>query len=292
MPRKLAPPKTVTAFATSSLRERLLSVQRRLRKAVQQNEDQHEPIHQLRVSTRRARTALEVFAPLLANKRKDWFEKKLRKLRHAAGDLRDLDICRLRFARHKTELPKGVESELDKQRGRAQKKIEQLAKKYDDKGWKKRLGQLISNPTPDGEDYLSAFANSVIEPFLGEFLKAVKSPDRSARQLHALRIAGKQLRYALELLAPVLRKRSCTNLLAQLEALQDILGEMNDYDTIAEVLDDLLKKVSGGKARKWLKAERQRVRESFSERRAKFLRGWTERERKRWEMLCEKCSAS
>jgi CHAD domain-containing protein len=287
MARRKSPPQNVRQFAATALTERLATVQRRLRKAAKKSD--HEPIHQLRVATRRAKMALAAFAPLLANKRRRWFEKQLKKLRRAAGEARDVDICRLRFARHKTELPKGVEAALTKQRRRAQEKIERLEKQFDAKAWKKKQQDLLS-ATTDAQP-LADFALQALQPMLTAFIKAVKSPDRSARQLHALRIAGKQLRYALELLGPVIRKRACKVLLTQLERLQDILGDINDYATIVGLLDDLLEDVSGGKARKWLKAERMRVRESFSERRAKFLRGWTARERLRWEKLCAKCGA-
>jgi CHAD domain-containing protein len=294
MPRQASSPTTVAAFAAASLKDRLSQVHRRLQRAAAQGMDEHEPIHQFRVATRRARSALELLAPLLHEKRSRWFERKLKKLRHAAGAARDLDLCRLRFSHHKTDLPAGVTSALLERRRRAQRKLERLAERWDDKRWKKKQADLIdtSEIAGTGAQPLPDFAPTALQPILSEFVKAVQSPDRSARQLHALRVAGKQLRYALELLSPALPKRACTNLQQQLERLQDQLGEMNDYATIAEVLDLLIADVSRGKARRWLKEERQRVRESFSERRAKFLRGWTAKERQRWEKLCERCASS
>lgn len=56
--------------------------------------------------------------------------------------------------------------------------------------------------------------------------------------LHALRIGIKRLRYALDFFAPLAAKKSMQRLLAQLAALQDTLGQINDLANAGALLMD------------------------------------------------------
>ncbi|CAN5828170.1 inorganic triphosphatase [soil metagenome] len=60
--------------------------------------------------------------------------------------------------------------------------------------------------------------------------------------LHALRVEGKRLRYALETFAPVLPRRSAKELLARLTRLQDHLGALNDADVARQASAEWLLK--------------------------------------------------
>src|SRR5262245_10016158 len=51
-----------------------------------------EHVHQLRVGTRRARAALDIFAPCLSSAVHKAAKKRLRVLRRAAGEARDWDV--------------------------------------------------------------------------------------------------------------------------------------------------------------------------------------------------------
>jgi len=57
-----------------------------------------EHVHQLRVATRRAVVALEIFRPLLAGKHHAWFARQLKRIRRTAGEARDLDVLSGRMA--------------------------------------------------------------------------------------------------------------------------------------------------------------------------------------------------
>ena len=54
--------------------------------------------------------------------------------------------------------------------------------------------------------------------------------------LHALRIAIKRLRYALEFLAPIMRGKSHRRSVDKLAALQDALGQINDLANAGRLL--------------------------------------------------------
>src|SRR5215831_7032142 len=60
--------------------------------ALREPDKDPEHVHQLRVGTRRAGAALEIFAPCLPEKVYDAARRHLRRLRRAAGAARDWDV--------------------------------------------------------------------------------------------------------------------------------------------------------------------------------------------------------
>ena len=60
--------------------------------------DEAEPVHQLRIWTRRSAAALDLFAPTIPPRRRRWLKRKLRKIRRTAGRVRDLDVLLARQA--------------------------------------------------------------------------------------------------------------------------------------------------------------------------------------------------
>ena len=58
-----------------------------------------EHVHRLRVATRRAVAALKLYRDCWPDKPARWMKKRLRKIRRAAGDARDLDVLADRLAR-------------------------------------------------------------------------------------------------------------------------------------------------------------------------------------------------
>jgi hypothetical protein len=81
----------VGQVAAQTLRTRFDAVWMKLRASCAMP-DTVEHVHQLRVATRRTLAAFEAFHAVIPAKRRDWFEKRLRRLRRAAGEARDLDV--------------------------------------------------------------------------------------------------------------------------------------------------------------------------------------------------------
>ena len=81
----------VVKVAARSLRKRLEAVWRELGAACRPRHDP-ERVHQLRVATRRTLAALTAFRGVIPGKQRIWFEKRLRRIRRAAGSTRDLDV--------------------------------------------------------------------------------------------------------------------------------------------------------------------------------------------------------
>jgi CHAD domain-containing protein len=88
----------VTKVAARTLRKRLEAVWRELAGACRPRHDP-ERVHQLRVATRRTLAALTAFRGVVPGKQRIWFEKRLRRIRRAAGSTRDLDVLTGRLER-------------------------------------------------------------------------------------------------------------------------------------------------------------------------------------------------
>ena len=199
-----------------------------------------EPVHQLRVATRRLRAALRLFAPLLPAGFTSAAQRDLAWLARAIGAVRDLDVLgelvRKRGARLDPELrrtagPLGVA--LEEQRAQA---LAALGRTLDAKRCHRllqRLAAFADSRAPVGRGArLGDVAADLLRPHVRAVVRAGRrlGPDPVAAELHRLRVRTKRLRYALETLRS-LGDRSTRELLGRLERLQDILGKGQDAVT-------------------------------------------------------------
>src|SRR4051794_41529286 len=93
----IGPETPVEEAARKSLEPRLAAVARCLPLAAHLAEHDVEHVHRLRVATRRACAALKLYRELLPGKEARWLKRRLRKVRKAAGDARDLDVLSQRL---------------------------------------------------------------------------------------------------------------------------------------------------------------------------------------------------
>ena len=197
-----------------------------------------EGVHQARVATRRLRSDLRTFAPLVAA---DWsreLREELGWLADALGRVRDGDVMLERLNRRLAELPepagRDAEPLLAALRGQRQQAFADLldvlaSDRY--LGLLDRCVEAAQEPPLVGEAELSA----------AEVLPAlVKRPWRKLEQavgelsdppvdedLHQVRIQAKRCRYAAEAVAPAIGKRAKT-FAARVADLQEVLGDHND----------------------------------------------------------------
>lgn len=102
---------------------------------------------------------------------------------------------------------------------------------------RKRKGTVVAADAPLGEGATRLVAARVSE-FLADasIMEHAGDPTRST-ELHDLRIVAKQLRYTLELFAPVLPP-TAADLVSELKSLQDDLGTLHDRDVMVELALD------------------------------------------------------
>ena len=207
-----------------------------------------EPVHQLRVATRRLRAALRLFAPLLPARFATAAHRDLAWLARAIGAVRDLDVLselvRKQAARLEPELrrasgPLGVA--LHEQRAQA---LAALGTALDSKRGRRlleRLAAFAESRAPVGRGVrLGDVAPDLLRPHVRAVVRAGRrlGPDAEPAELHRLRVRTKRLRYALETLRS-LGDRSTRELLGRLERLQDTLGKGQDAVTAIAWLREL-----------------------------------------------------
>ena len=277
----------VDRVAKKALTARLRAVRHYLSEAVA-GRDEAEAIHQLRIWTRRSGAALRLFATAVPEELRQWMKKKLRKIRRTAGEVRDCDVHLDRLQSAGEGPPKVVVNTIEKQRRAASGNLQALRRRLrKHHRFEKQAAELV-----DGIAWPKRHSSRQAPPFgywyrqeiapLGDRLLELARQDLSeVAQLHEFRIAGKRLRYALELAGPALAARPHEQLYEELSTLQDRLGEVCDHlaavDRIREWLADAKKPRQSRSLQELLVAEEHTLATS----RRRFHRWWTDARRSR-----------
>lgn len=234
----IAPGEPASAAARETLAGRLKPLPKALRRAARKAADDVEFVHDLRVRTRRATAAMRLYRDFLPKRTAAWINEKLKQIRRATNDARDLDILAAKLAAHDD----GGESsalleELQVRREKAQREIRRLDRKLVRSGeFEDRAAKLLRKLRPRGKKRagkgdlpFSEFARAHLKPLIEKFFRAGQVDPANAAALHRFRIRGKKLRYSMELLAPAFPAAFRERLYPIIEELQDMLGEINDY---------------------------------------------------------------
>jgi CHAD domain-containing protein len=235
------PEQPVSEAARRALEARLEAVWHYLSAAARHRPAEAENVHQLRVWSRRAGAALRVFEELLPRRRARWFRKQVRRARRTAGELRDLDVLAQRL-RQRADRGDGGDlsaalARIDGQRSRCGEPLEELHHRLKRKRYLRRLGGLLGRVAYRGDSREPDFASVAREHLrqrAAELFVAAEGNLSDVAALHALRIAGKRLRYSMEVFAGAFGAAFREVLYPRVEALQERLGEVNDHATAVE----------------------------------------------------------
>jgi triphosphatase len=199
-----------------------------------------EPVHQLRVATRRMRAALRLFAPVLPPAMVARTRRDLRVLGRSIGAVRDLDVLAQAVASRSRRLDPELREALDplEQTIRERRKAAHagLRAALDAVGGRRLLAPLEGAgggaPGARRDVRLGDLAADLVAPLLHAGIRAGRRIEREApaEAFHRLRVRLKRLRYALETLRGLGRKRLAMAL-ERLERLQDFLGAHQDAVT-------------------------------------------------------------
>lgn len=200
---------------------------------------QEEPIHQIRVASRRLRVALPVAAQKPAGRRVRRSLKRLRALTRLAGQGRDLDVCAALFdeqAPHARVTPLVVRllhDRLAAERVRAHRKLAKALADFDATRLREDLDILmVRGGTDSGEAALRlASARRKHTRAALEELRALGS-HFAPMALHAIRRRCRWLRYAAELDRALFGGRATA--VKHFKELQDILGQLHDAFVLAD----------------------------------------------------------
>jgi CHAD domain-containing protein len=238
--------------AARTVRQRLDAVWKWLPSAGSEAGRDPEAVHQLRVATRRGLAALDAFRDRLPEKRTAWFEKRLRRIRRAAGEARDLDVLSERLAKdsmlrradaspaHGTDGLGGkarrrLVAMLAKQRDVSHRPIRLQLEKMIEADWPARVDHLLDGlDAESSRTVFAAYAGRRFRPMIKRFFRLADRRLHDAEEMHSLRIEGKKLRYAMEIFASVFPDRVQSRCYESLERLQATLGDFTDHASAAD----------------------------------------------------------
>jgi CHAD domain-containing protein len=235
--------------ARRALAVRLESVRQFLSAALEPSDQDVENVHQLRVSTRRARAAFDIFSDCCPDKILRAARHHLRSIRRSAGAARDWDV----FFDHVQEESSGkpgrrgpglnfVSGYALSQRTVALDRLRKLGHDHPAAIDRLIFEAVAAVHRPQGRQSpktLGDLATPLFLDLVSDLEQSAAADLTDYRNLHQLRIAGKRLRYGIEIIAgcfaPALRDR----IYPAVEEMQDILGLANDSQVARERLKEL-----------------------------------------------------
>jgi CHAD domain-containing protein len=216
-----------------------------------------EAIHRMRVASRRIRSALPLFENCYAQKYRLIWRKEIRQVTRALGEARDTDVQIERLHNCLNEVPDirfrpGIRRlilRLSQKRAGLQVKVvqalDELEKSQALVSLEKMTGSTYIERLP-GEPFSSPLyllAKQAILETLQKFMsyEAYISIPEATAELHAMRIAAKQLRYTLEIFGP-LYANELKSAISTVKSAQEMLGDIHDCDVWALFLPLFLEK--------------------------------------------------
>ena len=223
---------------------------------VRQAEDR-ECVHRMRVASRRLRSVLPLFATCLSRQTCARWRKQLRRVTRALGAARDTDVqivCVQQFVHHRASAEEHGGGErlllrLEQQRQALQgpviKALERFAASQLAAEMEERLKQIASQ---NASYAVEAPGRSVYRRTRQGILKRLNAFEAYApyvlqpecvKELHAMRIAAKRLRYTMQALAPLYPDELAEPVQAA-RLCQTKLGDIHDCDVWIDTLPRFL----------------------------------------------------
>jgi inorganic triphosphatase YgiF len=208
-----------------------------------------EAVHQVRVAIRRFRAAVWVFRNLMDEEVYDRLRNELRWMQGAFGPARDFDV----FARQSVgaliaHFPDDQEL-LQLRRATEQAReagYEQAIAALENPRWTRFLLRLevatvnrswAEDHQKDLKDPAIDLARKALSKRCKQLRKrGGKTCDRTAEELHRVRVAAKKLRYLTEYFGPMFDKDAAKEYSAQLAGIQEVLGVLNDAAVARKLL--------------------------------------------------------
>ncbi len=204
-----------------------------------------EAVHRMRVSSRRMRAILEVFQDCLPTRRGIIWQKSIRNLTGALGAARDTDVQIASITQILKDLPDpafrpGIRRlllRLKQRRARIQSRLLTRLDEYETSGVSEEMKAAFNGAIVRGSDvylytpelYKRSF-DKIHSSFLSfnSYENKIQNP-ANISDLHAMRIAGKNLRYVMECFSS-LYSNELKNSLTVMRTAQELLGNIHDCD--------------------------------------------------------------
>jgi CHAD domain-containing protein len=268
---------------------RLEGVRDYLPLALQQADNDPEHVHQLRVGTRRAGAALDIFACCLPSKVYKGARKHLRNIRQVAGEARDWDVFLASLTQRPGERGRKLRSALDclvgyvvAKREAAQLQLEEASKNLPF-AFERFLAETVAAVHKPNDPRLRTLADLALPRLTGllrELDDAASIDLEDHAHLHQIRILCKRLRYAMEVFADCFAPAFRVELYPAVEAMQETLGNANDSFVACRRLDALsarlqaLAPIDWKRLRPGLEGLRQYHQSRLPQQQERFQEGW------------------
>lgn len=203
-------------------------------------------IHDARVATRRLKAAMGLLQAVLTDEHRKDFEKVLKKLRRRLGPLRDLDVMIRGLGKLGSHPQQGsaaawLKAQLETRRDRERARAKEKAGSADTLA---RLGAWwhVREEIEEAAEAIDSLLAQSLHLQLDAFseraqgvARQLKEPagDAARHDPHELRIAGKLLRYTLEL-AQAQGHKLPAAMLRQFKRMQESLGNWHDEVVLVE----------------------------------------------------------
>ncbi|HXW51996.1 MAG TPA: CHAD domain-containing protein [Candidatus Acidoferrales bacterium] len=208
-----------------------------------------ETVHQARVATRKLRSDLRTFMPLL---REDWaraLRAKIVWLSDEFGAVRDADVLVARLRQRAERLPekdapaaRAILEVFVKQCTAARRGLAKIVREQRYEDLLEELVDAAADPRLERHASAPALAElpSLVEERWRKLCKAVEELGEEAddEQLHRLRIKAKRCRYAAEAIVPIGGK-PVARFARRVQRLQKILGDLHDAVVAEERLHEI-----------------------------------------------------
>ena len=216
-----------------------------------------EELHDMRVATRRMRTAFDIFAGAFDPRLMKHYLKGLRAIGRVLGQVRDMDVILERALTYQKSLDEqaqpGLEPLIDRWKQQVNKKRTKLIKHLESEAYERFkqsfnefLQAEVDEAAASSAEYETTNRLRDIVPMLVysryAAVRAYDSvlPIATLGQLHALRIEIKKFRYTLEYFREILDD-SAGKAINELKQYQDHLGELHDADVGCQLVRGFLK---------------------------------------------------
>lgn len=204
-------------------------------------------IHDMRVATRRIRSAFRLLSKYYPGKATRKLRKPVRELARLLGEVRDLDVMIENLRTYTAGLTVEKQRALDPlladwqaRRAHAHQSLVEYLDGAEYDSWAGRLEDFIEATGGTKRPRVADIVPGMIWNRYGkvrEYERLVREADLAL--LHHLRIQGKRLRYALEFFSEATGERAAI-LLEPLIALQDHLGELHDADMATQLIAEFI----------------------------------------------------
>jgi CHAD domain-containing protein len=257
---ELKPTTPLADAARHVLTVRLEVVRDYLPLALQQADNDPEHVHQLRIGTRRARAALDIFACCLPARVYKGARNQLRAIRQVAGEARDWDIFLAGLTQWAREHAKRLWPAVDclvgytlARREAAQLQLQEAGKDYPF-AFERFLAETVAAVHKPGDLRLRTLVDLALPRLTGLLSNLDQAAGRDLddyEHLHRIRILGKRLRYTMEVFADCFAPAFRTEIYPAVEAMQEILGNANDSVVACRRLESLAERLQALAPAEW-----------------------------------------